>query len=91
VRAVTDPKTHALHAAAWAGAGMLGAQTAARDSGGRLTSILLTVLLVALAVGVIAALVGRARGSAWKSRRVQGFVIGVCIAAIIAGTLLIFL
>lgn len=63
----------------------------AHTAGGvRLTNIAITVLLVALAVGVIAALVARARGSAWKSRRVQGFVIGACIAAVIAGLLLIF-
>jgi cytochrome c oxidase assembly factor CtaG len=63
---------------------------AAGSSNTRLINIAVTVLLVALAVGVIAALFARSRGSAWKSRRVQGFVIGACIAAVIAGLLLIF-
>ncbi|MFF1572486.1 hypothetical protein ACFVWR_07030 [Leifsonia sp. NPDC058292] len=88
---MTDRRTRALAAGVLAGAGSLGLQAAAETSSGRLRSIALTVLLVALAAGVIAALVGRSRGSPWKSRRTQGFVVGVCIAAVIAGLLLIFL
>lgn len=87
---MTDLLTRSLQAIAPVSASGPGMQSAVGGGGGRLTSILLTVLLIALAVGVIAALIGRARGSAWKSRRVQGFVIGTCIAAIVAGVLLIF-
>ena len=62
---------------------------AAGASGHTAVSVLITVLLVALVAGIVIALSSRARGGLWKSRRSQWFAIGVCLAAILAGMLLI--